>query len=155
MRPVARLLIGVVAGLTVATEAAACSVVVLDPASQRVADRHYQRALRRDADAIFLARAREVFARGGTVLEPTVAIAGDRPPARAFLPYDTSDCMPQPPPRGLVIVFARRVRVADAGWKFWLWGRWTVFGEVRPSEVADPALAAALRAAAVRTGQAA
>lgn len=153
MRRAGGLLIAL-AVLAVASDAAACTVLFLDPAGQAESDRDYQRALRADADAVFLARARPVFSRGGTVLESIVPIAGDRPPARAFRPDDTSDCMPQPAPRGVVIAFARRVRVADAGWKFWLWGRWTILGDVRPSEVRDNELAAALRDAARRSRQA-
>lgn len=150
MRTAAAFLI-LLAGLCAARETAACTVLFLDPAGQAESDRRYQGALRADADAVFLARARPVFTRGGTVLESIVAVSGGSPPARTFLPDDTSDCMPQAAPRGVVIAFARRVRMADAGWKFWLWGRWTVLGELRPSEVADPELAAALRAAAHRS----
>ena len=150
MRRGAYLLIALVAGLIAATEAAACTQVFLEPASQRKADIRYQRGLQANADAVFLARARPMFSRRETVLEPIVAITGDKPPARAFMPNYASNCMPPPPPRGVVIAFARRIRVADAGWKFWLWGRWTVFGAVRPAEVADPELAAALTGAAVR-----
>lgn len=154
MRTAAGLLIALVAGLVAASDAAACTILVLDPPAQRESDRRHQRGLRADADAVFLARARPVFSRGGAVLEPIVAVAGDRPPARAFVPDDTSNCM-SPPPRGVVVAFARRVRMQDVGWKFWLWGRWTVVGDVRPSEVVDPELAAALRrAAARRSGQA-
>tara|TARA_R110002124_G_scaffold159118_1_gene326311 strand:+ start:1915 stop:2382 length:468 start_codon:yes stop_codon:yes gene_type:complete len=150
MRRGAYLLIPLVAGLIVASEAAACTELFLEPASQRIADIRYQRGLQANADAVFLARTRPVFSRRGAVLEPILAIAGDQPPAQAFRPNYTSDCMPPPAPRGVVIAFARRIRVADAGWKFWLWGRWTVFGDVRPSEVVDPELAAALRVAALR-----
>lgn len=150
MTAAARFLIALAAGLVLASEAAACTVMFLEPEGQRRADLNYQRRLRADADAVFLARARPMAHRGGTMLDAVTGVTGDGPPSRVFLPADPSDCMPRPAPRGLVIAFARQIRPADAPWKVWTWGRWAVVAEIRPSEVVDPDLAAALRAAAGR-----
>lgn len=130
------------------TDAIACTVLYLDPAGERQSDIRYQRSLRQQTDATFLAQTNPVFNRRGAILNTVVAISGKPPPRRAFLHNDTSDCLPRRPPKGLVIAFARRQSLADVGWRVWNWGRWIVVAEVRPSEVRDPGLVKALNDAA-------
>lgn len=146
-RAVAALL---VAAAGVAAPAAACTVMFMEPAIQRQLDLQHQRRLRAHADAVFLARARPKVSQGGTMLDAIVRVDGRKPPSRVFLPADTSDCMPSSPPRGVRIVFARQIRIADAGWKVWKWGQWVVADQIAPSQVVDPALARALQRAAGR-----
>jgi hypothetical protein len=137
MRAAIGLLIALVVAMGAASEVAACTVLAVEPELQRRFDLEDQRRVRASADAVFLARARPKLSRSGTLLTSIVAIDGDGP-REVFLPYDTSDCMPSAPPRGVVIVFARRIRVADAPWKFWTWGRWVVTGRTKPSEGRGP-----------------
>ena len=150
MRAVTGVLLALGLGLAAAADAAACTVIAVGPELQRDLDLSFQRRMRARADAVFLARARPVLSRSGTLLTSIVAIDGDRAPREAFLPYDTSDCMPSLPPRGVVVVFARRIRAEDAPWKFWTWGRWIVTTQMKPSMVVDAELAQAMRRAADR-----
>lgn len=146
-------LIALVVAVGAASDVAACTVLAVGPELQRQLDLDYQRRVRATADSVFLARARPKLSRSGTLLTSIVAIDGDSGPREAFLPYDASDCMPAAPPRGVVVVFARQIRAADAPWKFWTWGRWVVIAQMRPSMVVDSDLAAAMRRTADRMKQ--
>lgn len=141
-----------VAGLAslMAADALSCTIIQLDPEGRR----YYQRGAWDDADSVFLARATPNPLCARTEMEPIATIEGDRPPSRSHVPIDSpGDCGWLPPPRGVVIAFARRVRPGDAPWRPWLWGRWTVFSHLNPSEVTDEKLASALRDTARRPRQ--
>lgn len=111
-------------------------------------DRLHQQRLRREASAVYLARV--VSSAQGPYFRPSLSIEGARPPRRADASPDTN-CEPSTPgPGELRIVFTRRIGPSDDFWRPWRWGRHVVIGSRRPGEVADPALAAALRDAAAR-----
>ena len=138
-----------------AVPAMACTIILPAPrAGETLAqvafrqDRFQQQRLRREASAVYLARV--VSSAQGPYFRPSLSIEGDRPPRRADASPPTN-CEPSTPAPGeLRIVFTRRIVPSDDFWRPWRWGRHVVIGSRRPGEVADPALAAALREAAAR-----
>ena len=138
-----------------AAPALACTIILPAPsAGETVAqvafreDRTQQQRLRREASATYLARV--VQSAQVPYFRPSLSIEGARPPRRADASPHTN-CEPSAPAPGeLRIVFTRRTGPSDDFWRPWRWGRHVVIGSRRPAEVADPALAAALREAAAR-----
>lgn len=107
----------------------------------------FQQGLLSDADAVFLARAKpETEAR--SQLRSVLSIQGSTPPRKSVANVSTN--CGETPADGVVIAFARRIRVSDMPFEPWRWGRWYVISHLTPAEVVDPQMVEALRQAAGR-----
>lgn len=107
----------------------------------------FQQGLWRDADAVFLARAKPVT-EARSQLRPMVALHGSTPPGKSMTSVSTN--CGEAPAEGVVIAFTRRIRVSDMPLEPWRWGRWYVISHLAPAEVVDPQMVEALRQAAGR-----
>jgi len=110
-------------------------------------DLDFQQGLWRDADAVFLARAKPI-AEARSQLRPVISIHGITPPRKSVATVSTN--CGETPAEGVVIAFARRIRVSDMPLEPWRWRRWYVISHLTSAEVVDPQMVEALRQAAGR-----
>lgn len=135
------LFMAVVAGLAISASSATACEAVNRTGEQTL---ELQRRLATIADSIYLARAEPVSGDYMSTYHRITVIDGATPPRR--LRDWPEDCGRAD--EGLTVVFAQRVRPS---YQFdgWFWGGWTL-SAFYPSEIVDPDMAAALRAAAER-----
>jgi len=136
-----------------AADAAACTILMPPPAEgdtleQSVWRREaaYQRHLRQTVSHVYVGR---VVATGRNFrFEPITVIKGPRPPRWVFVPSHGT-CGPAPEVDQVRLVFAEHLNGEEFPGQPWNWGRMVVLHSVRLDQIADPDLAAALRAPGV------
>jgi len=136
-----------------AGEAAACTILMPPPAagetfaeSVRRREAAYQNHLRQTVSHIYVAR---IVPTGRNFrFDPVAVIKGPHPPRWVFVPtHGTCELAPE---AGQVrLVFAEHIDGEEFPGQPWNWGRMAVLHSVRLDQVADPGLAAALRARGV------
>lgn len=133
-----------------AGEAAACTILMPPPAagetfaeSVRRREAAYQDHLRQTVSHIYVAR----IVRTGRNFrfDPVTVVKGPHPPRWVFVPTHGT-CESTPRAGEVRLVFAEHIDGEEFPGQPWNWGRMAVLHSVRLDQVADPGLAAALRA---------